>query len=174
MTTYPGLTQKEATILSSGDCPICGDVIVGNHRWEYLCKNCSLKFNFNIKGIYLISSENINESISKDIVKAALACKHLEIVIIREGEDDNSDKIREFLEGSEIRNCSISTVDSAPQVDTTAYLVYECCPAANVIFGEKNQVFDVMVAKHNMVAFDDPSMDKVNEEVEKLLSECCS
>ena len=161
-------------MLNRGDCPICGDVIVGDHKWEYLCRNCSLKFKFDIKGTYIISSDNINDTIFKDVVHAVLACKHIEIVIIREDEDDNSEILREFIKENGINNCSMSIVNNAPQIATTAYLVYEACPTAHVIFGEKNDIFNLMIEKHHMIAWDDPSMEEVNNKVEEYLSKCCS
>ncbi len=111
---------------------------------------------------------------NKDLVRAALICKHLEIVIIREDENDNSIIIKDFLDECGTDNYNISSVNDAPQKETTAYLIYECCPKADVIFGEKDAIFDLMLSKHNFIAWDDPSMAEVNKKTDDILSESSS
>ncbi len=124
--------------------------------------------------MFLVRSKNINESINKDLVRAALTCKHLEVVIIKDGEDDNSSMIKEFLDECEMKDYNISIVNNAPQKETTAYLVYEACPTANVIFGEKGRVYGLMITKHNLIAWNHPSMDEVNRKIDTVLSKSSS
>jgi len=158
-------------VLNRGVCPICREEIIGNDKWKYICKNCSLLLKPKFIGVYLIRSSRLSNTTLNDILKASLMCGKLQVVMIDDSEKDNSSIIVDFIGSYAIENAGFNTVNNAPQPDVTAYNVYESCFNANILFGERDEVYNILVAKHHFLTGDDPGLELMKKEIKKALSE---